>query len=296
MDPVSGSFVRFHYTAGMQPYDDDASVRHLIELGYIDPYEVAAREEAVRQHQQVELRSASEMAAQGRMSDAVALLERLSADDPDWIAPRQAMADVYFREGRYREAQSQLDWLTYHGVENPRLSLIGGALALSRRELQSAVEALEYARYVEPELPSVQTLYGSVMLRLSRLDEAEHAFQEAVKQSSVDARALDGLAAVCLRRRRFEEAADWALQSIEQNARIFRAHYHLGLALAGLNRPSEAMQALEMSAKVDSLRSAPYYWLAQIAQNQRGDAALAEHYRQLGRLVVQRRRSSPRRR
>jgi tetratricopeptide (TPR) repeat protein len=275
----------------MQQHEDEQSIRHLVELGYIDPDEVARRQAAIRQQQEVELRRAAELTSKGLQQEAVVLLEKLSGEDPDWIAPRQFLVEAHYRAGQFREAQSQLDWLTYHGEENPRLALIAGAMALGRRELPSAFEALDYARHVDPNLPSVHTLFGTVLLRLGRLDDAEDAFRKAAEQNSSDARADAGLAAISLRIGRFEEAADWALLGLEKNMQLFHAHYHLGVAIAQLNRPREALQALETSARVDPSRSAPYRWLFRIAECQLNDSELASHYRERGIEVIRQRRN-----
>jgi tetratricopeptide (TPR) repeat protein len=274
----------------MQPHDDP-SVRHLIELGYVDPDEVAARDAAVLRQQKIELRRAAELVSAGQLHEASVVVEKLLSADSEWIAPRRLLAEIYFRAGQFNEAQAQLDWLTYHGVEHPRLALIEGAMALSRRDMAAALEALEYAAYVEPALPSVHTLCGTALLRAGRLDEAADAFRQAIEQNSSDARACDGLAAIVLRQGRFEEAADWALQALEKNMQLFHGHYHLGLALMHLDRHHAALQTLETSARVDPDRSAPYYWLSRIAECQLNDPALAARYRQRGRDVIRGRRN-----
>jgi tetratricopeptide (TPR) repeat protein len=265
---------------------DDQSVRHLVELGYVDPEEIATRDAETRRQQSAVLREATELSLQGRLPEAAVLSEQLVNADPDWAAPRQLLAEIRYRQGQLVDAQAQLDWLTYHGVEHPRLALIGGAIALNQRDLPTALESLEYASYVDPDLPSVHTLYGCTLLRVGKLDQATDAFRRAAEQRPADARALDGLAAVCLRTRQFEEAADWALQAVEQNVQLFHAHYHLGLALMRLDRPQEALQALENSARVDRMRCAPYYWLARVAELQLNSPDLAARYRQQGRDIV----------
>jgi tetratricopeptide (TPR) repeat protein len=270
---------------------DDQSVRHLVELGYADPDEAAARHAAMRRQQEAELRRAAELASSGQLNDAAAVSEKLVAADSNWAAPRQLLAEVFYRQGHLREAQLQLDWLTYHGTEHPRLALIAGAIALTRRDLQPAMELLEYARHIDPTLPSVHTLYGYALLRLGNLDDAADAFRCAAEHSPTDARALDGLAAVCLRAGQFEEAADWALQALEQNIQLFHAHYHLGLALKRLGRHNDAIQALETSARVDRLRSAPYYCLSRLAELHLKNPSLAAGYRKQGRDVVRERRA-----
>ena len=279
----------------MPQQDDESSVRHLVEIGYVDPDDVATREASRLQQQQAEFKAAAEFAVDGKLDEAAPLLQSLCADDPNWIAPRQLLAEVHFRLGRFCEAQAELDWLSCNAVENPRLSLLAGALALGRREIAAAIELLQYAAHGDPELPSVYRLLGTALLRASRMSEATEAFHEAIRRNGADARAFDGLAAVCLRQADFDGAADWALQALEQDILLFDAHFHLGLALARLHRPEDALKALEAGAKVEPTRSAPYRWMARIAREQLHEPERAAGYIQRGREVTRQRRNQRRR-
>jgi predicted Zn-dependent protease len=247
------------------------------------------RETAVRQQLEADLQKAQLHFKHGDLHDAERLLTQLARDDPEWIAPRQLLAEAFYRTGRFADCQSQLSWLAEHAVEHPRLSLISGALALARRDFTSALEELDYASHVEPELPSVQTLRGRALLRLGRLDDAEDSLQAALRQCPTDAIAFDGLAQIRHRLGEFEEAAKCALEALEHNMQLFTAHYHLGIALAKLDRPHEAIAALETAARIDANRAAPYYWLCRIAAEQLGDSSRASHYRDAGRRVIHRR-------
>jgi predicted Zn-dependent protease len=270
----------------MPQQDDESSVQHLVELGYIDPDEAAAREAARRREQHAEFKQAAELASENKLAEAAQVLEALCAADPNWVAPRQLLAEVYYRAACFGDAQTLLNWLTLRGVESPRLALLAGAIALHRRELGPAIELLEYAAYVEPGLPSVHMLLGTALLRAGRVNEAPASLAEAIRRNAADARALDGMAAACLCQAKLDEAADWSLRALEQDMRLFEAHYHLALALAGLNRPEDALQALEAGSKVDPLRAAPYRWMAKIAREQLNDSERAARYRERGRETV----------
>jgi tetratricopeptide (TPR) repeat protein len=274
----------------VRPHIDDETVRHLVELGYVDPEEVAAREAAVRGQLEAELHEASKLHDRGRVDEAVARLESLAIDDPEWIKPHQLLVEIHYRAGRLAEAQEQLDWLAFHGVEHPRLALIAGAIALARRELRTALEALEYVCHVEPELPSAKTLFGTILLRLGQIDAAEQELQQALQQNPRDARALDGLAAIDLKRGNYENTAELALDAIEHDPNLFRAHYHLGIALLHLRRPTEALAALETAARLAPASAAPFYWLARIAEKHLVDLSRAAAYRERGREIIRRRR------
>jgi predicted Zn-dependent protease len=273
-----------------EPRNDDEAVRHLLELGYIDPDILGARAAALRRQLEAEFQQALKAYERGDVEQAGRQFEQLIVDDPNWVAPRQLLAEIHYRNGRRDEARLQLDWLTLHGVEHPRLALITGAIALAGRDFDTALGALKYAAHVEPTLPSVHMLLGTISRRLGKLDQAEHAFQTALSRNPTDSQALDGLAAICLQRHDFADAADRALEALDHDMNMFSAHYHLGIALAHLGRPQDAIVALEMSARLNATAAAPYYWLEQIAANHLNDPARASQYRERGRVIIRRRR------
>ena len=186
---------------------------------------------------------------------------------------------------------AHLEWLDHHGVVSPKLASIVGAMALAGRDVPAALDELEYAAHVEPVLAGVQSLLGTTLLRLRRWEAAEAAFERAIQQNPADTTALDGLAAVALHHGDFEAAAHWALEALEQNMRLFRAHYHLGIALVRLQRIEAAIEAFNACLQLDPTRAVPLYWLAQIAQDHQQDGALAAQYRERARDIIRRRRN-----
>jgi tetratricopeptide (TPR) repeat protein len=219
---------------------------------------------------------------------------KIAAEGPEWAIPHVALAEIYYTTGDWSAAEAQLEWLAHHGVDQPRVALIAAGIALVRRDVQSALKEVEFARDVEPELASVQMMLGTVLFRLGRWDDAEDAFREAVRQDPRDARSRDGLATVALHHGEFEDALDWALRALEQEPGLFSAHYHLGLALMWLNQPEEAIAALETAARIDAHRAAPFYWLTRIARGQLGDFARASKYSEQARQIIQRRPNNSR--
>lgn len=248
------------------------------------------REAALRRQFEAELQQAITSTKQGRVAEAVAILERLKADDPNWIAPHQLLAEIHYRSGRLDEAQAELAWLEHHAVENPRLSLLAARIAIAQREFAATLELLEYAAHVDPALPSVHSTHGDVLLRLGKVEPAHEAFERALVQNGDDAHALDGMAAICLIQGNYEAAADWALSAVEKNMQYSRAHYHLGVALSKIKRPADALAAFEASSRTDPSRIAPYRWMSHIARQQLHDRQRAENYRAQGRQLLRQRR------
>jgi Flp pilus assembly protein TadD len=269
--------------------NDDECVRHLVALGYVDPELEALRERSLRQQLEAEFQQALKLYQSDDPRASIEQFERLAADDPDWVAPRQVLVEAYYRAGRPADAGRHLAWLTQHGIEHPRLALVEGALALGRRNLEQAQDALEYAAHVEPTLPSVHTLLGIVYLRRGRHTEADASFQRAIEQDSMDVRALDGKAAIHLRRGEFTEAVELSLEALENDMQFFRAHYQLGVALVRLGRLKEAHVAFESATKVGPQYVAPYFWLGRIAQDEGNRSAAAAYLNSARRIINARR-------
>ena len=69
-----------------QPNYDDDSVRHLIELGYVDPDVTAAREAIVRRELEAEFQLTLKQFERGELAAAAHQFEKLAIDDPNWVA------------------------------------------------------------------------------------------------------------------------------------------------------------------------------------------------------------------
>jgi tetratricopeptide (TPR) repeat protein len=260
-------------------HSDAGSVDHLLALGYVDPAEVSAREKDSERRYVVEIKHIRGLVAENRCVDALSALVRLIEQEPERVSPRQLLALVLYRAGRWRQTIDAIDWLACHGIESPRLAFMSGHIALMRRDMSSALTQLDYACVAGPELPGAFALLGEVMLRLYRIEEADAAFQRALEANPSDAVALDGLAVVHLRRGDPERAANAALRALDCSHQMYRAHYHLGVALTQLEQPNAAMHAFETCLRLGPTRIAPYYWLERLAAERLHDHEAADVYR-----------------
>ena len=269
----------------------NAAVRHLLELGYVDPEEVAAREVADRCRQETELNRVTSLAESGLVPQAIAELKQIAEQNPDWLQPHEMLAKAYYQANQRDLAKQEIEWLSWHGDEAPQLYYLMGTIALDERQFDLALVYLRCARRAQRPLPGLLALEGCIHLRKRDFAAAETAFQSSIDVDGPTPPALDGLAAICLHSGRHEDAALHALEALEHDMRFGRAHYHLGLALLQLNRLPEAHRAFESWAAAEPQRAASYRWLAHVAQRHLNDSSLAATYRNQAREVVRRRRT-----
>jgi hypothetical protein len=71
--------------------------------------------------------------------------------------------------------------------------------------------------------------------------------------------------------------------------RLGKAHYHLALALYFLNKPQEALQALNSWAAVDPHAAAPYRWMARVYRLLLQNLPQAEASTHQAKAVIRRR-------
>lgn len=267
------------------------SVHHLVELGYVDPWEVAAQRASEHRELAQRLKVAEAQLESGSVNAAIEGLEAIVAVDGEWVAPRHLLARARFRAGRREAAEAQLVWLEFHGVEHAELSLMRARLSLLRRELSEARDHAVYAKHLHAPLPAADLIIGEINCRQGDLKEAEAAYRSILAANGRHAAALVGLAATALRRGDWEQSIDLSLQAIELEPLLAIAHYRLGVALAMLQRAAEATVALEAVAAMNPLLAAPYRWLARLAAAQ-GDMQLAARRRRQGAEAMARRRAA----
>ncbi|MEX2172254.1 MAG: hypothetical protein WD851_23240 [Pirellulales bacterium] len=265
------------------------SVRHLVELGYEDPFDAAEREAAKRRRRDAQRAEAEALIASCHFDKAIALLEQLADEFPDWAAPHLRLAQTHVRGQQFAAARRHCQWLTYRGFESAALAILRATVELGERQFDAAIEQANYAKCLSDDSTSADAILGEAYVRRGDLDAATAAFERVFVARPVDANALGGMAAIALRRRDYVRTIDYALAALEQNLSLPAVHYRLGVALASLGRSVEARAALETSSRLDPWRAAPYRWLARLSA-QRGETELARQMTIAGRERIRQRR------
>lgn len=270
----------------------DEAVRHLAELGYVDPLETQAHQQADQCRRETERNRALSLLDAGLIDEAIEVLKTLKAEHPNWPTPRELLAEIYLQTDRHELAEQEVEFLVHHGAESARLYYALGRLAAQRREFDEALLHYHVAQQIDLDLEGLQQAHAVALMRMRKFEQASEMIKRALHRYGPSARALDGLAVCALGQRDFETAVEHALSAIDQDPQLAKAHYHLAVALIGIERYAEARHALEFALQVEAEDLAPLRLLAWLCQERLSATDDAIAYRERGREIIRRRRQN----
>jgi protein O-GlcNAc transferase len=130
---------------------------------------------------------------------------------------------------------SGLSVIAKHKERNRRLSMARMRSALTKtitinREFQDAVSALQ----------------------AGKSEDAERLFKAVLRAEPEHVGALNLMAIVLMRRKRFAEAEGYFRRALQQNSGSEATLYNYGLVLKALNRPTEALEQFDEAIKINS--------------------------------------------
>jgi tetratricopeptide (TPR) repeat protein len=146
------------------------------------------------------------------------------------IALRYGLTDEAIRYGRQA--------LTYVPDHFNALALLGSAY-YTKGEIALSAECYEKAAALKPDVAEIQRNLGIVYVELKETAKAEEVLKKAFAKSG-DAEAAYHLGRLCYGDKRFEEALDYALKSIQKDGKSAKAYNLKGVVLNQLGRFAEA--------------------------------------------------------
>jgi len=136
--------------------------------------------------------------------DAWRELTRAQRISPDSLPIGIALGNVLLELGEWNEAENQAAQIEAQDPHSPHAMTIRAGVLLGRGKLD---EALAIVRAVPVgSLPEAARIQADVLLRAGKLDEAEATYQSVLAVKPGNVKALVGLGAISLKRRRFDEA------------------------------------------------------------------------------------------
>jgi tetratricopeptide (TPR) repeat protein len=179
----------------------------------------------------------------GRPEEAIPLLVRAIALDPDDAHTRCRFVLALMRTGKQTEALEQAEAalaVDASGEWPHRLRAI--LLGQQGRHKEALMSALEAVR-IEPELPSALYTLGSVYVNLKRYRDADEVGVQILEAAPNDSDSHELLAFIAVRQNKHRETELHARESLRLNPENMDAMRFLAIALRGLGNRKEATEA-----------------------------------------------------
>ena len=283
--------------AGLHPREDPASgdpsreaIQHLLDLGYVEPADETAQDAIRRTRQQSRYHLARALLDAGQPEPAATMLEPLFKLHPSRVAYAQPLFEAYLALERPDAARAVAESAGAHGVDAALVHLALAAVDLAQRLPAAALQHLADAERLGGPTARLQVLVGQGYRRLRRWEEAEKAFRKALEIDADDPLSWHGLATLHLAQDRNDLAADAALRALNLRPDYPEAHYHLGVALAGLQQAEEAAIALKRCLALRPGMIPAYRRLVELYQGPLADPSLARAYRREAHVIILQRR------
>jgi arylsulfatase A-like enzyme/Tfp pilus assembly protein PilF len=296
---------------------DDDTRQRLASLGYVQttapeaPLAADGRDPKEMIGHWERLQDAIHLRAQGRMREALPLLETLVEESPRDIFARSILASSHHLQGDYDKALILHVGSIEIEPNDEVLRLGAGAAYLALRELDRAEEAIQAALQIAPESgaahiqrgllawhrgdpeealgwferaieldpgssgPAGHNQIGFLHLRAYRLEAARTSFEQALAIDALNGTARAGLAEVLIAEDRFDEAAQTLTLALRFDPSLPRA---LAVLASLTSRQGEHDQALDLIDRALELSptNAEIHNALGLIHRRRGDYTAAE--------------------
>jgi len=263
---VSGGAPAVVAAAGDDSWAAAAVLAQLADLGYIDSVGEDAREALRKLQNDRNFNLAKVHIAGGRPHDAIPLLQELAGNAADEHRAGYLMylAQANSNAGRLEESREIIDSVL--AIEPNRTSalVIRGNLALAQGDPDLGLEYLLKAEAEWNDSPHLKHLIGRVYLRSGKWDEAERCFRAVISFDSDFAESHAGLARCLMETRRWQDAANEALEAVGLKFNLPGSHYVLGVSLARLGEKQRAARAFETCLRLAPETQGAQEWLARL--------------------------------
>ncbi|MBB6442098.1 alkaline phosphatase family protein [Phycisphaera mikurensis] len=237
------------------PEAEKEALRQLAELGYIEPLGEDAEQRVARVRRANRLCLVQSLMDAGDNPAAEAQLrEMLPAGDPPELTRDHAPVLELLNEcllGRHAldEVEQNLQRLgEIQGDSGASArTLTRARVAAARGDAEAAMEMLRGEDAAAAGAPAFELQMAQLMLATGRLDEAEAGFGRVLESDPDQPLALDGLAAVALRRDDPAAALEHCLAVLQRVYFLPRTHLRLGVALRKLHDLESAILATRVA-------------------------------------------------
>ncbi|WP_214111526.1 alkaline phosphatase family protein [Aequorivita echinoideorum] len=251
-DKMAGDFAELTKTDLADALSDEETMQQLVDLGYVEKLD--EKFETAIKNTRIDLKHNLARVYMGKKDFALAkehLVELLNEEKPIDLAPfYMDLISISFAEKNLQQAQKYLDLVKKSNTEiEYNLTLIEAQILTEKGEYGQALKLLEIDR---DRHESGQILYRIAKLKnkMGKFKDAKSILELAIEKEPQKAIYHTELAEILLRIGEYEEAAEYALTSIELVKYFPKAHYILGQALENLGDLENAKLAFEMATRL----------------------------------------------
>ncbi len=175
----------------------------------------------------------------------------------------------------------------------PVVDYLKAQVLTAEKRYVEALAALQRVTSAHMVRPGLFLQAADLYLHLQRWREAREVYSKALAIDPDNAHAHLGMCRVALRRRRFRDAAQSALDALQRIYHYPLGHYLLGLALTGMKEYDRAANAFRTALSFNPHFPEAHLRLAALLEQQLSDPDSAQEHRRLARLM-RRRKNAPR--
>ncbi len=198
-----------------------------------------------------------------RAADAVAVMEPLAASNADNLDFEYVYGSALIASGHRREGVPHVEKVAQAG-NSADAYLLAGATLLQLSDFEPARKDLEAALRLNPKLPNIYTLVGTVRDKTGDVKNAEPAFREALKTNADDFDANLYLGAILYKRREMDESKIYLDRALKLNPTNSMARYEGAMLKSAAGQYETAAQELEKLVKDDPQWLDPHVQLASL--------------------------------
>jgi predicted AlkP superfamily phosphohydrolase/phosphomutase/tetratricopeptide (TPR) repeat protein len=174
-------------------------------------------------------------------------------------------------------------WRNLARFQPPVIDYLKAQVLTGEQRYGEALEALERVKEAHLARPGLFLQTAELYGKLHRWREAEQVYEKALDIDPDNAHAYAGKSRMALRRRRYEEAVQYALDAVQRLYHNPMGHFLLGVGLAGMKDYERAAEALRVALSLNPNFPEAHRRLALLLSNRLNDPEGAKVHRRLYR-------------
>jgi tetratricopeptide (TPR) repeat protein len=180
----------------------------------------------------------------GEYKKVIEALSPLAEIDPSNRMLAYLLGSALIGDGQLNKGQEIIDRL-FRKEDSAEAHLLMGSILLLADDAQAALKEVQRALELEAKLPSLQALYGRVLMRLGDTEKAKNAFKSELASNANDFDSNLYLGVLLRQDKQVDEALGYLQRAVQLRPREQYARYHLAAVYALAGKPAEALPLLE---------------------------------------------------